>query len=302
MPGICAICPVATLGMRKYCTSCSHFVQHVIESAARVVALKRARRQDGFHCEYSGALLNTTDPSDPFYLHFDHRVPGVKNDLAAAAAIVNESKVKLTYLEFPLVVHEAVNHWDTGAPFRRDVVPYSAWLNGGSPVHPTNDRLVMMAVGPRLLDAGLLVPAGKGMACGVCERYAPVKNGFYCPRCGSLLFGRVEPYRVLVAALKKAYDYELDAFICYHLGVPLEVYNWQSPYYICYDHLVPKMKGNIVVSSVLANMMKTDTDEQEWHAYFRMLDVAMQGGKFEQEKLEFKYYTRNSGLRVRKVA
>jgi len=44
------------------------------------------------------------------------------------------------------------------------------------------------------------------------------------------------------------------------------------------------------------------TDEEERHAYSRMLDGAMQGGKFETEKLKFKYYTRNCGLRVRKVA
>jgi len=48
----------------------------------------------------------------------------------------------------------------------------------------------------------------------------------------------------------------------------------------------------LVVSSALANRMKTDTDLEEWHAYFRMLDVAMRGGTFEREKLEFKYWMR----------
>jgi hypothetical protein len=45
-------------------------------------------------------------------------------------------------------------------------------------------------------------------------------------------------------------------------------------------------------AAALANRMKTDTDEQEWHAYYRMLDIAMRGGVFEREKLTFKYWKR----------
>jgi hypothetical protein len=47
------------------------------------------------------------------------------------------------------------------------------------------------------------------------------------------------------------------------------------------------------VSSALANALKTDLDEVEFHAFMRMLDGAMHGGKFDRSKLEFKYWRRN---------
>jgi len=60
---------------------------------------------------------------------------------------------------------------------------------------------------------------------------------------------------------------------------------------------VPGQKGKVVVTSMLGNAMKADTDVPEWHAYFRMLDCAMQGGRFEQEKLKFKYWSRSTRTR-----
>lgn len=111
-----------------------------------------------------------------------------------------------------------------------------------------------------------------------------------------LIRGLEEPLPVMAAALKKAYDSVLDAFIDYHLGEVLELSNFMSPFYLVFDHLVPGMKGNLVATSVLANEMKNATDEQEWHAYFRKLDAAMQVGVFEKDKLEFKHW--RQGRRV----
>lgn len=286
----CHICPAETVGRHKYCPVCAKLVQHSLDSRARVETLKRVLREDGFHCEYSGALLNVKDPADPFYIHFDHKLPGVPDFLAAAAAVVNESKANLTWLEFPYVVREMVNHWDTGEPFRKDVVSFIRWARGKTLVPVTNARLVDMAVGPRLLDAGLRLPKGSDRVCWICERYAVTGQMKYCPRCKKLVNRHCDAWSVLAPALKGAYIPELDTFMDYHLGVPLELYDLWSPFYLCYDHPIPGKKGKVVVTSMLANVMKANTDEEEWHAYFRMLDVAMQGGKFEQEKLEFKYW------------
>jgi hypothetical protein len=271
---------------------CRRFVLHKAEGRSRVVALKRARRPDGFHDEYCGTLLNLDDPSDPFYLNFDHRVAGVLNDLAATGAINNDSKANLTWQEWPVVVHACREYWERGVPFRKDIVPFVAW-RASSVIKATNTRLVDQAMQPRVLDAGVRLTFGSSKLCRVCERYPVVEHPMYCPRCLRLVkrtTGASEYEQA--AALKKAYSRELDTFLCHHLGVPLDLFDWTGPYYLWFDHLVPRQKGTLVVSSALANRMKTDTDEQEWHAYYRMLDIAMHGGVFEREKLTFKYWKR----------
>jgi len=299
----CDICPTERMARSIYCPACYDLVEQKPEGRARVASLKRARREDGFHCEYCGALLNLSDPSDPLFIHFDHPIPGLRDWVVATGAIINQSKTNLTYLEYPYVVHEAVNHWDTGDPFRKDAVPFSKWAAGRRIVRPTSARLVDQALGPRLLDAGLLRPAGMGKACLVCRRYAAADNGRYCWRCRPLVWRNTgDSWQVKVGALRNAYRAELDNFVDYHLGVRLDLFDWSSPFYPNFDHLIPGMKGNLVLTSTLANEMKTDTDVPEWHAYFRMLDAAFQGGAFERGKLEFKYWKRTNELKVRKVA
>lgn len=298
----CDICPNAVLGNHKYCPDCAHNVQFYYDSVERVEVLKRIRRADGFFCEYSGARLNMKDETDPFHVQFDHKLPGVPKFLAGCGAIINQSKSETTWLEFPYVVHETVNHWDNGEPFNKNVVPFIRWGRGKTLLPATNARLVDMAVGPRLLDAGLRLPKSTDRVCWICKKYAVWDQMRYCRRCRRLLNRKCDSKPVLAPALKGAYIPELDTFLDYHLGVPLELYDFWSPFYLSFDHPVPGMKGKVVVTSMLANLMKADTDEQEWHAYFRMLDCAMQGGKFEQEKLEFKYWTRNSAHQGRKVA
>ena len=307
----CPICFAPSKPHSIYCPVCYQIVNNKHDQMARVAGMIRNRRADGIHCEYSGALLNLTDPGDPFYIVFDHRIPGNKGDLAATACVVNESKSAMTYLEFPVVVHGTVRHWDTGEPFRKDIVPFAYWGRRKHALRATNARLVNMALGPRLLDAGLprtglhgtapFVPGlrsagllreatGRNL-CPICERYATMGRHKYCPRCGKIVRGTPgASIGALEAAMHKAYDHDLDAFIDYHLGVVLDLYDWTSPFYPCFDHLTPGKRDDVVLTSNLANTMKKDTDEEEFHAYFRMLDGAMQGGTFDKDKLQFKYW------------
>jgi hypothetical protein len=214
-PATCPICQAPSRASFGYCPVCSKFCLNQAEGRARAASLKRARRDDGFHCEYSGALLNISDPSDPLYLNFDHKVPGVLNDLLVTGAVMNDSKAGLTWLEYPLVVSEFVRHLDTGEPFDRDVVPYAAWGRGKQIVRATNARLVDQALMPRFLDANLRYPAVNERPCRICERYAVPATKKYCPRCEPIVErGNGETRPVKVAALKKAYDWDLDAFMC----------------------------------------------------------------------------------------
>ena len=106
----CDICPSQARERSKYCALCADHVMSVPEGRARVAALKRARRQNGFHCEYSGALLSLTeqlgvgpdrfDYRSPYYLRFDHLTPGKKGEIALSSRLANENKTDLDGEEY----------------------------------------------------------------------------------------------------------------------------------------------------------------------------------------------------------
>ena len=308
----CDICPSQARERSRYCALCADHVMSVPEGRARVAALKRARRPDGFHCEYSGALLDLEDSSDPFYLHFDHRTPGVRNDLAATGAIINQSKTNLTWQEYPAVVHASVLHWDSGTPFPKDIVPFAAWLAGKRTVRATNALLVEQAMAPQLLTAAYRLPVlgrkvgegadlqlsfrlpkGSERMCRLCERYAILPRYKYCPRCEPLVERRNGETRAAkFDALRDSFVWDRDVFLCHHLGVELDLFDYQSPYYGWFDHLTPGKRGDLVFSSRLANENKTDLDEQEYRAFFRELDRAFRGGTFDRNAFTTKYWKR----------
>ena len=53
----CDIWPDQARERSKYCALCADHVMSVPEGRARVSALKRARREDGFHCEWCSGDL-----------------------------------------------------------------------------------------------------------------------------------------------------------------------------------------------------------------------------------------------------
>jgi hypothetical protein len=59
-----------------------------------------------------------------------------------------------------------------------------------------------------------------------------------------------------------------------------------------FDHLTPRKKGDLVVSSRLANETKKDLDEQEYRAFFHELDRAFRGGTFDKGAFTTKYWKR----------
>ena len=93
------------------------------ERQARRQALKEAwnRGQDGFMCRYTGVKLDENDTKDPWYLSFDHRVPGQKGDLAVTARVVNTVKATLTATQFPKVIEALARHLD-GEPFDKGII------------------------------------------------------------------------------------------------------------------------------------------------------------------------------------
>ena len=106
-----------------YCARCRKFVSGKYDHQARRQALKEAwnRGQDGFMCRYTGVKLEENDTKDPWYLSFDHRVPGKKGDLAVSARSVNTVKATLTARQFSKVMEAPARHLE-GKPFDKGIL------------------------------------------------------------------------------------------------------------------------------------------------------------------------------------
>ena len=87
-PRFCYICCDAVPPRRKYCARCYEYLDMQIETMARVLAMQAAWDPiaKGFRCYYTGVLLELYDLSSPWYITFDHRIPGKKGDLVVCAA------------------------------------------------------------------------------------------------------------------------------------------------------------------------------------------------------------------------
>lgn len=297
----CDICGAPSMPHSIYCEACGHRVLNQHEGHARAVAMKAARRQDGYHCYYTDALLNMEDPNDPWYGTFDHPVPGVKGNLVLTGFVVNANKTNLTADEYPKVVRETVHHWDTGEPFDRNVVPFECWrkqmalrlqarkAGEGRPLAipmagGTLERLMVKHFGPISAAA---------RECRLCHQriYSPAK---YCKSCSSLvLSSRQGTAAERVETLVNG-RHEDGFYYCYYTHARLDLLDPTSPFSLAYDHRTPGMPGTMVLSSLIMNTRKTDMSDEEFRAFERQLDNRFSGGKFDPTAIKLEYWRRHS--------
>ena len=126
----CVVCGDPPVRWSYYCERCRRFlVTRGYDRSHHVRALREAwdpkiRR---FRCHYTGAWLDDADPMSPWYLTYDHRVPGRAGSIAVAAAWVNAMKTALSEQEFWAVVAEYDKFLNRGGEFDRDVVEFKYW-------------------------------------------------------------------------------------------------------------------------------------------------------------------------------
>ncbi len=94
--------------------------------------------EDGFACHYTGARVDDMDPMSPWFLTFDHRVPGEAGTIVVAAWWVNLMKTALSEDEFWAVVAEYDKFLNRGGEFDRDVVEFKYWRRARRPKRPTH--------------------------------------------------------------------------------------------------------------------------------------------------------------------
>jgi len=225
-----------------------------------VKALKEAwsSRHGGFLCHYTGVKLDENDSHSPWYLTFDHRTPHTKGDLVVAAFAINVMKSELSEDEFVKFIKHAAEHF-AGKPFNREIIPFDSWTRNPGPK-------------PKPLKAGK--DHGKGgysRECVVCGGVA-LLHSMCCARCrGFALTNKYKEIKARRVALKLAWSKKDNGFLCYYSGMVLEEKETRSPWYLTFDHRVPKDKATIVVSSFIFNVMKTDTTEVEFKAFVKEL-------------------------------
>jgi hypothetical protein len=99
------------------------------EDSARAEAMIDAWDEVGkcFRCQVTGIALEEKDHNSPFFLSFDHVIPGKKGKLQCVCRFVNQMKADLSKEEFLLLVPELADHIRTGRPFNKDVIKFQYW-------------------------------------------------------------------------------------------------------------------------------------------------------------------------------
>jgi hypothetical protein len=247
------------------------------EIRARVRAMKAAYDPvtDRFICHYSGAPLNTDDNKDPFFLCFDHAIPGKRNDLVVCASIFNYMKSDLTYKEFPVAVHLIAEFIRTGAPFDRTAVKFEYWHRVAK-----KERLITAPPISRLIATN----------CQICGR-PPATGTLYCARCHKLA-DACDFSEAKMLALKARYDPRTDTFRCEYCGAELDIDDPDSPFYLSWDHVVPKDGSLLVPAAYFVNVMKSELTGDEFRAVILEIDRHFETGEpFNTNIVKFEHWT-----------
>ena len=115
-----------------YCRTCSHFSARMSDerfSPGTRESLWEYICKYGYVCYYTGVDLNVFDESDPYFLEFDHMVPGDPRKIVITSAWFNEMKGDLALKEFKGSVVQLFNYWFKGAKMKKRKFRYWFRLN-----------------------------------------------------------------------------------------------------------------------------------------------------------------------------
>ena len=72
--------------------------------------------------------------------------------------------------------------------------------------------------------------------------------------------------------MQSVWDYlHVYDYIDYYTGMKLNLNNTQSPWYLVFDHWIPRDPMKIVLTSAVVNTMKSDLTEKEFWYFIRQL-------------------------------
>jgi hypothetical protein len=235
---------------------------------------------DAFLCQYAKLPLEMVDRSSPYWIQFDHIVPVKTSAFQALWAVFNQMKGDLADDEFRQLSIMLRDHW-IGTRFDKDAVKFQYW----------NRTKLQLALGP-IED----LPLGESPTenCVVCgDRSYP--KSVYCPRCRQFMRADRESLERR-KALQTAWNPIKRKFICYYTGVELDHDDLNKPWYVSFDHKIPRTKGDLVVAALWISIMKADLARDEFYAVVNDLAKCFESRKaFDKGVCEFKYWTIREG-------
>jgi len=217
-------------------------------------------RKYGRRCYYSNVSLEIDDTTSPWYLVFSHPNTKDKTRIFPAAALVNEMKTGLNKKEFKYYALALDDHRKKHLKVRK--ISLKHWQGIG-------------------LLKGEKVCAGCGHA-------AALKHRKFCARCANIAF-RMRHERFPREAINGVFDYiRRYGYICYYTGMELDLDDFNSPWYLEFDHWNPRDPRKMIITSSLVNKMKSDlTEEEFWYFISQLANHFRYGTPVRKRKLAY---------------
>jgi hypothetical protein len=215
--------------------------------------------------------LELDDDTSPWYLVFSRLNPGDKSRIVPASALVNAMKSFLLKKEFWYYVFALDDHREKHLKVKK--IPLVHW-------HGLNLNDLKGAKGT--------VPFVGDKVCAGCGQAAALKGRKYCAKCARLAY-RMKRARFPREAVNGVWNYVRKyGFVCYYTGMPLDLDDPQSPWYLVFDHWMPRDPRKIVITSGLLNIMKSDLTEAEFWYFIRQLaNFRRHGSVVRKRKLAY---------------
>ena len=230
-------------------------------------------RQHGKRCYYSKMLLDERDPKSPWYLVFDHWIPGDGRRVVITSSLFNEMKTDLSEDEFWDMIDQLVKHKKYGIPIKKRELRY--WKR----------PYIKMS----LSEPPTATPVRYCLICGEPVRF---KRSRYCVQCGYIR-DRLQSEHLGPEVDREIWEYlrqPENRYRCSYSNVSLELIDYNSPWYLSFDHRTPGNKKDVVLTCVLFNEMKTDlTEEEFWYYIFQLDNYRKKGTKVRKKKLAHWY-------------
>ena len=251
------------LNRSKYCSYCAKLAQRLHSEHFHAKARKyfwAYLRRHGPRCYYSGMSLEIDDDTSPWYLVFSRQDPGEKSKIVPAAALFNEMKSRLTQREFRYYVLALDDHRKKHLKVKK--IPLVHWQGIGP---STNDKV-----------------------CAGCGQASALKGRKFCARCARVAF-RMKHGRLFRECINDVWDYvRKNGYVCYYTGMPLQMDDPKSPWYLVFDHWMPRDPRKIVITSSLLNEMKSDlTEEEFWYFIRQLANFRRHGSVVRKRKLAY---------------
>jgi hypothetical protein len=217
-------------------------------------------RKHGRRCSLSGVSLEIDDDTSPWFLVFSRLNPKDKSRIFPASALFNAMKSFLLKKELRYYVFALDDHRRKHLKVKK--IPLVHW-------HGLN-----LSVDDKVCDG--------------CRHAAALKGRKYCARCARIAH-RMKRARFPRKAINGVWNYiRKYGFVCYYTGMPLDLDDPKSPWYLVFDHWKPRDPRKIVITSAVLNIMKSDLTEDEFWYFIRQLaNFYRHGSPVRKRKLAY---------------